>query len=84
VQSPAFLPVLVFGCERKRGTIGLLGLNALALAIHGRRHIAIARVSTNSRIRGKGIGLLFWPQSAAFHTRSDVQRERRMDTSDPS
>src|SRR5579862_672637 len=80
-RSLAFLPVLVFGCERKPGTIRLLGLMPLALPIHDQRCISISRASTNSRIRGIGIGLLSWPQPAAIHTRKGAQRERRMGTS---
>jgi hypothetical protein len=84
VRFPAFPPVLVFGCERKQGTIYLIGLNALALAIHGQRNISIARVSKNSRIRETDIGRLFGPLSVATHPKSNGQRERRRDTSDPS
>ena len=46
-------------------------------------HISTARVATNSRIRGTGIGLLSWLRSAEVRSRSVWQHERRMDTSGP-
>jgi hypothetical protein len=81
-QFLAFLPGLVFGCERKRGTSFRPGSPTIALAIHGQRRIANGADVKNSRMRGTDTDLLSGPQFVAGHSKSGEQREHRTDTND--